>query len=171
MTMETSTVIETARLLVQEWAKEMTMPEPNRLDVVLKRADDLVPAVAGLRVKRLGYLAAITGLDLGPEVGGLEVLYHFCTGPVVITLRVRLLREEGRASVPTLSDIIPSAQSFEQELSEMLGVTVVGLLKPGYLYLPDDWPEGVYPLRKDFDRHILSSQVSKERVHANETES
>jgi Ni,Fe-hydrogenase III component G len=163
--------METARLLIQEWAKEITMPEPNRLDVILKHADDLVPAVAGLRVKRLGYLAAITGLDLGSELGELEVLYHFCTAHVVITLRVRLPREEGTASVPTLSDIIPSAQSFERELSEMLGITVVGLLNPGHLYLPDDWPEGVYPLRKEFDRQVGSAQASKECVHANKTES
>ena len=169
--METSAVMETARLLVQEWAEEMTIPEPNRLDVVLKQADDLVPAVAGLRVKRLGYLSAITGLDLGSGVGELEVLYHFCTGPVVITLRVRLPREKGVASIPTLSDIIPSAQSFERELSEMLGVSVIGLDNPGYLYLPDDWPEATYPLRKDFDQQLLSPLVRKGRVHANKTKS
>jgi Ni,Fe-hydrogenase III component G len=31
----------------------------------------------------------------------------------------------------------------------MFGVTVVGLRNVEHLYLPDDWPAGVYPLRKD----------------------
>jgi Ni,Fe-hydrogenase III component G len=26
---------------------------------------------------------------------------------------------------------------------------------PAHLYLPDDWPAGVYPLRKDFDPAVL----------------
>jgi Ni,Fe-hydrogenase III component G len=36
-------------------------------------------------------------------------------------------------------------------LSEMFGVEITGLRNQDYLYLPDDWKPGVYPLRKDFD--------------------
>jgi Ni,Fe-hydrogenase III component G len=129
---------------------ETSRPEPNRLDVIVASPEDLVPMVAGLRVQRLGYLAAITGLDLGPQAGELEVLYHFCTAAAVVTLRLRLPREA--AVVPTLTELIPSAESFERELSEMFGVTVTGLPNPEHLYLPDDWPADIYPLRKDFDR-------------------
>ena len=64
-----------------------------------------------------GYLAAITGLDLGPEKGELELLYHFCPGPAVITLRVRLPRQD--AQVDSLTGIIPSAEASERELAEM----------------------------------------------------
>jgi NADH:ubiquinone oxidoreductase subunit C len=148
-------ILETAGKLVAEWTKEAERPEPNRLDVTLTRPDDLVPSVTALRVKRLGYLSAITGIDLGAEAGEVEVLYHFCTGTAVVTLRVRTPREE--ASVPTLCDIIPSAEPFERELSEMFGVTVVGTPNPEHIYLPDDWPDGVYPLRKDFDPQVVSS--------------
>lgn len=148
------TAAETVRILVGEWASTIDMPAPNRLDITLNRADDLMAAVAGLLVKRMGTLTAITGLDLGPESGELEVLYHFCTGALIVTLRVRLPRDG--AAVPTLSEIIPIAETYERELQEMLGVTVVGLRNKARLYLPDDWPAGVYPLRKDFDPGILS---------------
>src|SRR5574341_979951 len=60
------------------WTVEATEPEPNRLDVTLTAPGDLVPMVVALRVKRLGYLSAITGCDPGPDTGQLEVLYHFC---------------------------------------------------------------------------------------------
>ncbi len=138
------------------WLTEAHRPEPNRLDVILTSPADLVPMAVGLRVKRLGYLSAITGCDLGPEAGELEVLYHFCVAEAVITLRLRIPREDG--SVPTVSNIIPSAEVYERELSEMFGITINGLRRRQRLYLPDDWPEGVYPLRKDFD----PAQLEKE---------
>jgi Ni,Fe-hydrogenase III component G len=94
-----------------------------------------------------GYLAGITGLDPGVEAGAMEVLYHFCEGAAVVTLRVRTPREN--ASVPTICEIIPSATFYERELREMLGVEVEGLADSEYLFLPDDWAKGVYPLRKD----------------------
>jgi len=141
--------------MMENWAWETitARPEPNRLDATLKSTDDLIPIVVALRVKRLGYLSAITGLDLGVEAGELEVLYHFCAAAAVITLRVRLPREA--PVVPSLSEIIPSAEAFERELREMFGVEISGLKTPEKLYLPDDWPEGVYPLRKDFDSSVL----------------
>jgi Ni,Fe-hydrogenase III component G len=140
------------------WKTEVTRPAPNRLDATLTSVDDLVPIVVGLRVKQLGYLSAITGLDHGPEAEQLEALYHFSTGAAIVTLRIKLPRKG--AIVPTLSDIIPNAEVFERELSEMFGVHVAGLRAPDHLYLPDGWPEGVYPLRKDFDPHVLEANGS-----------
>lgn len=122
------------------WVKEQRTIEPNRLDVVID-AVDLIEAAATLI--EFAYLSAITGLD----VGDIEVLYHFCSGTDLVTLRVRLPRDE--AAVPSLSHLIPSARLYEMELREMFGVRVIGLPDYGYLFLPDDWPEGVHPLRKD----------------------
>jgi Ni,Fe-hydrogenase III component G len=136
------------------WPTTSERPEPDRLDVTLHNAEDLVPMVVALRVKRLGYLSAITGLDLGDEIGDLELLYHFCTMEAIITLRVRLPRENPR--VASLCEIIPSAEAFEREVREMFGVTITGLKNPQPLYLPEEWPKGVYPLRKDFDESVLS---------------
>jgi membrane-bound hydrogenase subunit beta len=120
----------------------------------MKKVQDLVPAVAGLRVKRLGYLSCITGLDLGAASPNLEVLYHFCTGPAIITLRFLVPKSDGM--IPSLTQIIPSAESFERELSEMFGIEITGLRNKDYLYLPDDWQPGQYPLRKDFDPSQIS---------------
>lgn len=152
--MELETIFETARLLVEDWAEKVESPAPNRLDFSMRRVDDLVPAAAGLRVKRLGYLSCITGLDPGAESPNLEVLYHFCTGPAIITLRFLVPKSNSR--IPSLTPIIPSAESFERELSEMLGVDITGLRNQDYLYLPDDWQPGNFPLRKDFDPSQIS---------------
>lgn len=147
--MDNETIFETARLLIDELAESFETPEPNRLDAHLHRREDLIVAVAGLRVKRLGYLACITGLDPGADVDYLEVLYHFCPDAALINLRLKVPKAD--ATLPSLSGIIPSAESFERELSEMFGITITGLRNPERLYLPEDWQDGVFPLRKDFD--------------------
>ena len=137
-----------------DWATEVSRPRQDRLDVKVKAINELIPIIVGLRVKRLGYLSAIVGLDLGPEADEMEVLYQFCPEGAVITLRVRVPRTS--ATLPSLCDIIPSAEVFERELREMFGIEITGLHTIEHLYLPDDWPDGVYPLRRDFDPAVLS---------------
>lgn len=145
--MDTDIALQRAGRLLAPWAQATRAPEHGRLDVVLA-PDDLPAAVEALGEARWGYLTTITGRDLGVEAGELEVLYHFCAGAAIVTLRVYMPRAE--ASVPSVCPIIPSASFFERELSEMLGVDVIGTPNPDRLFLPDDWPDGVYPLRKDF---------------------
>ncbi len=142
-----------------DWATEVSRPRFDRLDVNIKVTEQLVPIIVGLRVKRLGYLTAIVGIDLWPTSDELEVLYHFCPEAAVITLRVRIPRNG--ASVPSLCDIIPSAEVFERELREMFGIEITGLHTTDHLYLPDDWPDGVYPLRRDFDPALVSIPAAK----------
>jgi Ni,Fe-hydrogenase III component G len=145
--MKTEETLQRAESLLAPWATNTDVPAVNRLDVSIDVAD-LIASVRALHQADWGYLAAITGLDLGPEAGEMEVLYHCCAGAAVVTLRVKVNRE--KAVVPTVCDVIPSAGFFERELSEMFGITVEGTPNPDRLFLPDEWPEGVYPLRKDF---------------------
>jgi Ni,Fe-hydrogenase III component G len=145
--MDTEQLLQTAESLLVPYIQATEKPASNRLDVVVD-GDDLVTAVYTLHQSPWGYLAAVTGLDLGVESGEMEVLYHFCAGAAVVTLRVKVDRET--AVVPTICPIIPSASFFERELGEMFGITVAGTPNSDRLFLPDEWPEGVYPLRKDF---------------------
>jgi len=135
--------IEAANAILQPWSEQITHSAPQRLDAELM-AQNLYPTVAALVDAHWGYLVAITGLDHGSS---LEILYHFAAGPAVATLRVSVPREA--ASVPSICHIIPSASLYERELIEMLGVTVQDTPDSNRLFLPDDWPTGVFPLRKD----------------------
>jgi Ni,Fe-hydrogenase III component G len=144
--MNDATLLEQAGRILEPWARETRAPEPERLDVVVDAAD-LSSAVAALQAARWGYLAALTGLDQGAEQDVFELLYHFCAASAVLTLRVRIPR--AAPSVASICGIIPSASSFERELAEMFGVVVVGTPDPSRLYIADDWPVDVFPLRKD----------------------
>jgi Ni,Fe-hydrogenase III component G len=139
-------LLQRAASLLSKWGAELTTPNPTRLDAQIA-PQDLLDAAAALIHGRWGYLAAITGLDLGTKVDSLEMLYHFCAGAAIVTLRVRLPRAGG--TVSSLHALIPAAHIFEREISEMFGVTFGGAPDTSRLFLADDWADGVYPLLKD----------------------
>ena len=144
-----------AEALLEPWLARTERPTDNRLDIWLS-PDAVLPVVATLVAGEWGYLAAITGLDPGVATGQLHVLYHFAEGAAVVTLRVAVPRDA--AELPTIRPLIPLAAMYEQELTEVLGVAVVGAPLRGRLFLPDDWPDGVYPLRKEFQMEQLERE-------------
>lgn len=146
--MNTQTRLERAERLLAEWARGSNRPQPHRLDFDID-PDDLLAAAGALVRGGWGYLAAITGMDPGVETGELWVLYHFAEGAAVVTLRLSIPRE--KPVVATLRDLVPLSGIYERELSEILGVEIAGATDQSRLFIPDDWPEGVWPMRKNFE--------------------
>lgn len=52
--------------------------------------------------------------------------------------------------VESITSLYPAANWHEREVMDMLGIRFIGHPEPYRLILPDDWPENVYPLRKDY---------------------
>ena len=125
---------------------EWLSPETNRFDGIVA-AEKLLDTVKALRSMKTFYLAAITGLDDGAEKNTLQVLYHFCAGVVVVTVRVTL--PSTQPVVPSICAIFSYASPFERETGEMFGITFSGTPDTSRLFLSDDWSEGIYPMRKD----------------------
>jgi len=50
---------------------------------------------------------------------------------------------------PSVTPRVPAAVWGEREVFDMYGLRAIGLPDERRLVLPDDWPEGLYPLRKD----------------------
>jgi Ni,Fe-hydrogenase III component G len=99
-------------------------------------------------VKQLefSFLCTITGLDEGADYG---FIYHLANANgEMLNIKIKMPKEQ---KLKTVTDYFPSAAIYERELNDLLGVEVEGL-PPGLRYpLPDDWPKGEYPLRKDWD--------------------
>ena len=89
-------------------------------------------------------ISAITGLDLGANIG---VLYHVRTSNAFLTIRAELPKDNPK--IQTITDIIPGAVFHELEVADLLGVVFEGNQISGHFVLSENWPEGVYPLRKD----------------------
>ncbi|MFB3887987.1 MAG: NADH-quinone oxidoreductase subunit C [Candidatus Bathyarchaeia archaeon] len=89
-------------------------------------------------------ISAITGIDLGANIG---VFYHVRTSKAFLTVQAEVPKENPK--IATINDITPSATLHELEVSDLLGVTFEGNPRSGHFVLPETWPEGIFPLRKD----------------------
>ena len=94
-------------------------------------------------------------------LGGFQILYHFSldeTG-LILSLRVKLGKEH--PEVDSISDLVPAADWIEREMHELFGIRFRGRPELERLLLGEEWPEGVYPLCKDFkgiDEDIMTKQ-------------
>ena len=85
------------------------------------------------------------------EFDGIEILYHFALDAAGIVLTIRaILNDKTEPHIDTITTITKSAWWIEREIHELFGVHFNGNADLRPLLLPDDWPQGVYPLRKDF---------------------
>ena len=95
-----------------------------------------------------GRLATASGID---TQDGIEILYHFGMDGqgMVLTVKTKIPTRED-PKIRSIATFLPGALWIEREIHEMLGVEFEGHPDPRRLLLPDDWPEGEYPLRRDF---------------------
>jgi len=85
------------------------------------------------------------------DFGGIEILYHFSLDRSGIVLTVRtVLQDKADPHIDTITTVTRSAWWIEREIHEMFGVEFDGNPDLRPLLLPDDWPSGVFPLRKDY---------------------
>jgi membrane-bound hydrogenase subunit beta len=111
-------------------------------------------------VDKLGFviLLTITGLDEGPTLG---VIYHIARESGII-LNLHTSVPKDKPVIKTISARFPAADAYERELVDLLGMQVEGL-PPGNRYpLPDGWPAGQYPLRKDWKSDTIAPRQAED---------
>ena len=122
---------------------------------------NLKDAIKFLSTIQFPHFAIISGNDTGKEI---ELIYHFSIyygerfKEISINLTTYLPKEDLR--IPTITDLIPGAQTAEREIKEMFGVNIEGLPVLPNIFLPQDFQKGVYPLRRD--EKGLDKTVKKE---------
>ncbi len=101
-------------------------------------------------IQEYPHFSVISSADLGDYI---ELLYHFTVDygipneEKIISLRVKLPKNSLR--IETITDKIPGALISEREIHEMVGVEFIGLKDTRHFFLPENWPEGKYPWRRD----------------------
>ncbi len=101
--------------------------------------------LAWLKARGLNHLATVTGFDEGENLGA---SYHITDTKILVTVKVKTPRAE--PTLPSVLASFPGALSYERELEDMLGIKIAGLPAGRRYPLPDDFPTGQYPLRKDW---------------------
>ena len=143
--MNNEEIIEKINSELKDKVQEAVAAAPRRINVKVGR-EHLLVVLAYLKDQfRMAHLATITGVDLGEFF---EVIYHLSNDTVTINVRILTPRQEPK--IPSTCSIIPGAILYERELQDMFGMVVENLPDPRRLLLCDDWPEGQFPLRKDW---------------------
>ncbi|MGQ9464956.1 MAG: NADH-quinone oxidoreductase subunit C [bacterium] len=96
----------------------------------------------------LGFrLSIATGIDTRD---GIEIIYHFSHDPSGTYYNIKTIVPKDDPKIKSLADFLPAANWIEREIHELLGVNFEGHPNLIPLLTAEDWPEGVYPLRRDY---------------------
>jgi Ni,Fe-hydrogenase III component G len=138
-------VVQRVKALAGDLPVQWTRPLPRRLYASVAKQN--ARSLAKVLFKDSGArFATATGTDLGEE---LEVVYHFEYDTVGLVVNMRIRTPKGDPVLPSLVPVVPPADWIEREINDLLGVVFEGHPDPRRLILADDWPQGVYPLRRD----------------------
>jgi Ni,Fe-hydrogenase III component G len=141
------TVEEVKNLIEQNLAGKFSdLKTDVRRVFITVQPQDLVETCKMIKEKlEIRHISTISARDTTTHI---EINYHFARPGVVVT--VKTLTDRQSPCVRTITELFPGATLYEREIHDILGVKVEGHPDPRRLVLPDDWPDGVYPLRKDW---------------------
>ena len=92
------------------------------------------------------FLCTMSGVDTGEEF---QLLYHLAEDSGIV-LTARVCAPHSNPVFDTATDVYKGGMLFELEARNLLGLTILGIPEDIRYPLPDNWPEGQYPLRKDW---------------------
>lgn len=89
------------------------------------------------------------GADDRPFSGTFLVAHHFAFDGDHVLVSVLASLPGDAPRVDSITPLVPAANWAEREMRDLVGIEPVGHTYPKRLVLPDGWPEGNHPLRKD----------------------
>ena len=121
---------------------------PSRYYIEVKPDD--VPEATRVMFKDLGARFQIaSGVDTPSAI---EILYHWAFDSLGFIVTVRTKLDRDKPEIESVCSICIGTEWIEREMWELLGITFKNHPDMRHLLLKDDWPEGKYPLRRDYER-------------------
>ncbi|MBN1869754.1 MAG: NADH-quinone oxidoreductase subunit C [Candidatus Omnitrophica bacterium] len=81
----------------------------------------------------------------------MEILYHFTIEEINLLISFRVALDKAKLEIDSLAPLFEAANWIEREINELLGIKFKGHPDMRRLLLPAEWPQGVYPLRRDYE--------------------
>lgn len=151
-------------------------PYPNQIYLHVKRSN-LLEVCSYVFYKLGGFLSTMVGTDERSLRSMFTLRYVFSIEDIDIYdsddekpwVVVSTEIPPDDPTFPSVTPKIPSAVWYEREVRDLLGLEPVGHPDPRRLVLPDDWPEGVYPLRKEYKHDIRPPSIPEKYEFKPET--
>jgi len=125
-----------------------TQPHADTLHFTVDRK--AVRSVAGGLFQELKARFLISvGTDRRPLSGDFGIVHVFSLDADHLYVLLESPVPEDDPRIDSITPVVPGADWAEREFQDAVGVCPEGHPDPRRLLLPDDWPAGVYPLRRD----------------------
>jgi NADH-quinone oxidoreductase subunit C len=126
----------------------IALSERSPKRVYIETKPETITAWAKYLFKDLGARFNIaSGVDVREHM---EILYHFTLEDIKLIISLRVKLPKTKLEIESLATLFEGANWIEREIHEILGINFKGHPDMRKLLLSDDWPEGVYPLRRDY---------------------
>jgi Ni,Fe-hydrogenase III large subunit/Ni,Fe-hydrogenase III component G len=90
------------------------------------------------------------GNDRRNNIENFEISHIFSLDEDKIFISLQALVSPNDPNIESITPVVPAANWAEREIRDMIGVNPVNHPDPRRLIVSDDWPQDVFPLRKDF---------------------
>ena len=142
--------------------------EVVRHDMIILSASprDLVPATRHI-ADLGGRFITSAGADTRTRSGMYLVTQLFALDKEKLFIVLNVEIDPAQTNIPSIANIIPGADWAEREVRDMIGIEPIGHPDPRRLVLPDDWPQNVHPLRKDFKLEERPPAAPENKVRIN----
>ena len=149
--------VDALRTRFRSAVQEESWQAPDQVTVTVE-LNYLPQVVETLYYNHGGWLSTVVGNDERPLNGHFAIYYVLSVeggeedldreGEKAYVV-VRAMIPPHKPEFPAVSPKVPAAIWYEREVRDMFGLQPVGLPDERRLVLPDDWPDGLFPLRKD----------------------
>ena len=81
-----------------------------------------------------------------------EIIYHYSYDQTGSVINIKcFIRDHEKPEVESITPYLPAAEWIEREIHDLEGIEFKNHPCMERLILADDWPEGEYPMRKDWN--------------------
>ncbi len=123
----------------------------NSNEIYLDVKQERLIAICTYLNKELAFpLVSLFGNDERELIGNFAVYYVFGIREKGLLLILKTIIDPQRSNLPSIASTIPAAGLYEREIHDLYGLVPLGHPNPKCLVFHGNWPEGEYPLRKEF---------------------
>lgn len=141
---------------IKKYIEDVKVKFPKIIDIKVvntKRLMVYIPQTILLETveyffQELGYrYIIVTAMD---SKEGYEIIYHLSDDSSGWIINLNVMLPKDKPEVESVTPVIYGAEWIEREIMDLLGIKFLNHPKPERLLLSEDWPEGKYPLRRDY---------------------
>ena len=140
-------LLEDIRTRFQADIIEFDDKSPTRVYIEIK-PESLVPVGTYILKDLKARFNIASGVDVRSH---LEILYHFSIEYLNVLISIRVKLDKKNPKIASLAPVFNGMNWIEREIHELLGIEFEGHPDMRRLLLAKEWPEGVYPLRTDYE--------------------